>query len=99
MNWSSMGILNATFGWLMRLPLDLIKFGLLSFVVTLVVTAVIIRIADKLFSGFEVKGWTAVFVPAACIAVAGTILNYFLHPRVEEDVRTGMMMIENVMLG
>ena len=86
MNWSSIGIgiLNATFGWLMRLPLNLITFGLLSFVVTLVVTAVIIRIADKLFSGFEVKGWTVAFVPAACIAVAETILNYFLHPRVEE---------------
>ena len=93
------GILNATFGWLMRLPLNLITFGLLSFVVTLVVTAVIIRIADKLFSGFEVKGWTAAFLPAACIAVVGTILNYFLHPRVEEDVRTGMMMVGNMMLG
>ena len=62
-------------------------------------TAVIIRIADKLFSGFEVKGWTAAFVPAACIAVAGTILNYILNPRVEEGVRTGVMMVGNVMLG
>ena len=55
------GILNATTGWLMRLPLNLITFGLLSFVVRLVVTAVIITIAHKLFSGFEVKGWTASF--------------------------------------
>lgn len=93
------GILNATIGWLMRLPLNLITLGLLSFVVRLVVTAVIIKIADKLFSGFVVKTWTAAFILAACIALAGTILNYILNPRVEEDVRTGMMMIGNVMLG
>ena len=93
------GILNATIGWLMRLPLNLITLGLLSFVVRLVVTAVIIKIADKLFRGFEVKTWTAAFILAACIALAGTILNYILNPRVEEDVRTGMTMIGNVMLG
>ena len=82
------GILNATIGWLMRLPLNLITLGLLSFVVRLVVTAVIIKIADKLFSGFEVKTWTAAFILAVCIAIAGTFLNFILNPHAEEGVRT-----------
>ena len=93
------GLLGATIGWLMRGMLNVVTLGLLSFIVRLVVSAVIIKIADKLFSGFEVKTWTAAFILAACIALAGTILNYILNPRVEEDVRTGMMMIGNVMLG
>ena len=93
------GLLSATIGWLMRGMLNVVTLGLLSFIVRLVVSAVIIKIADKLFSGFEVKTWTAAFILAACIALAGTILNYILNPRVEEDVRTGMMMLGNVMLG
>ena len=91
------GLLSATIGWLMRGVLNVVTLGLLSFIVRLVVSAVIIKIADKFFSGFEVKTWTAAFVLAACIALAGTILNYILHPRVDEDVRTGMMLLGNGM--
>lgn len=78
------GLLNATIGFLLRLPLNIITLGLLSFVVRLIVSAVMIKLADKLFSGFEVKGWGAAFLLALCIAIAGVILNYFLHPKVEE---------------
>ncbi len=74
------GILNATIGFLLRLPLNLVTLGLLSFVVRLIVTAVMIKLADKLFKGFEVKGWGAAFVLAICIAIAGTILTSILHP-------------------
>ena len=91
------GILNATIGWLLRLPLNIITLGLLSFVVRLVVTAVIIKIADKLFSGFEVKGWAAAFILAAAIAIAGTLLNCILYPKVD-DVRTAIEYIEHLTL-
>ena len=74
------GILNATIGFLLRLPLNVITLGLLSFVVRLIVSAVMIKIADKLFRGFEVKGWKAAFLLALGIAIAGTILNKILHP-------------------
>ena len=69
------GILNATIGFLLRLPLNIVTLGLLSFVVRLVVTAVIIKLADKLFSGFVVKGWVPAFILAICIAIAGTLLH------------------------
>lgn len=69
------GLLNATIGFLLRLPLNVVTLGLLSFVVRLVVTAIMIKLADKLFSGFEVKGWGAAFLLAICIAIAGTLLT------------------------
>ena len=39
-----------------------------------------IKLADKFFKGFEVKGWGAAFLLAACMAIAGTILTNILHP-------------------
>ena len=69
------GILNATIGFLIRLPLNIVTLGLLSFVVRLVVSAIMIKLADKLFSGFEVKGWTPAFVLAICMAIAGTLFH------------------------
>ena len=73
------GLLNATIGWLLRLPLNIITLGLLSFVVRLVVSAIVIKLADKLFSGFEVKGWGAAFLLAICIALAGTLLTNVMN--------------------
>ena len=46
------GLLNATIGFLLRLPLNILTLGLLTFLVRLVVTAIVIRITDKFFSGF-----------------------------------------------
>lgn len=69
------GILNATIGFLIRLPLNIITLGLLSFIVRLIVSAIMIKLADKLFSGFEVKGWTPAFILAICIAIAGTLFH------------------------
>lgn len=90
------GILNATIGWLLRLPLNIVTFWLLSFVVRLVVSAVMIKLADKLFTGFEVKGWGAAFLLAICIALAGTLLHNILDPKpVVDNGRAFIMMINS----
>ena len=73
-------ILNATIGFLLRLLFIVITPGLLSFVVRLIVSAVIIKIADKLFRGFEMEGWKAAFLLALEIAIAGTLFYKILHP-------------------
>src|SRR5215217_5287875 len=65
------GILNATLGWFLRVPLNIVTFGLLSFFVHLVVTALMIKLADKLFSDFYIKG----FIPALIIAAVMAISN------------------------
>ena len=84
------GILNATIGFLLRLPMNILTLGLLSFIVRLIVSAIMIKLADKFFSGFEVKGWTAAFILAICIAIAGTLLHNTLDPA---PVNTGRAFI------
>ncbi len=74
------GILNATVGWLLRLPLNVVTLGLVSFLVRLLVTAVIIKLVDKLFKGFEVRGFWPALVLAVVMALAGSLLDsVFLH--------------------
>ncbi|MES2701263.1 MAG: phage holin family protein [Bacteroidota bacterium] len=68
------GLLNVTIGFLLRLPLNLVTLGLLQFLVRLVVTAIVIKIADKLFSGFEVRGFGPAFIIACVMALVGTLL-------------------------
>lgn len=72
------GILNATIGAILRFPLNLITLFLLSFFVRLIVLAIVIKIADAIFSGFEVKSFTTAIILACIMAVAGSLLSYLL---------------------
>ena len=72
------GILNATIGALLRFPLNLLTFFLLSFFVRLIVLAIVIKVADALFSGFEVRSFSAAVILACIMAVAGSLLTYLL---------------------
>lgn len=69
------GLLNATIGALIRFPLNLVTLWLLSFLVRLFVTAIMIKITDKLFSGFEVRDFTTAIIIAVVMAVVGTLLS------------------------
>ena len=72
----AIGILNATVGFLLRIPLNIVTLGLLNFVVRLVVTAVVIKLADKLFTGFEVKGFGSALIIALVMALVGSLLYF-----------------------
>jgi putative membrane protein len=69
------GLLNATIGFLLRLPLNVVTLGLLSFFVRLFVSAIIIKLVDKLFKGFEIRGFWPALVLALVIALAGSFLD------------------------
>ena len=69
------GLLNATIGVALRLPLNILTLGLVSFLVRLFVSAIMIKLADLLFPGFKVNGWVPAFVIAICMAIAGTLLS------------------------
>jgi len=71
------GILNATIGFFLRLPLNILTLGLLSFFVRLIVMAVVIKITDKFFSGFEVRSFTSAIWLACIMAIAGSLFTYF----------------------
>jgi putative membrane protein len=73
------GILNATLGALIRFPLNLVTLWLLSFLVRLLVTAIIIRIVSGLFRGFEVKSFSTALIVAVAMAVAGTLFSHLFE--------------------
>ncbi|MEO6404737.1 MAG: phage holin family protein [Ferruginibacter sp.] len=68
-------LLNVTIGFLLRFPLNLVTLFFLGFIVRLIVTTLMIKLADKLFSGFEVKGWLPAFIIAVCMALAGSLIS------------------------
>ena len=69
------GLLNATIGFLLRLPLNLVTLFLLTFIVRLVVTAIMIKIADYFIRGFSIKGFTPALILAIAMAVAGALFS------------------------
>ena len=68
------GLLNATIGFIISFPINVITFGILSFFVHLVVTALMIKLADYLLSDFKVVG----FKPALIIAVVMAFVDFLL---------------------
>lgn len=72
------GLLNATIGAIIRFPLNLVTLFLLSFFVRLIVLAIVIKITDKFFSGFEVSSFTSAIILACIMAIAGSLVTYFL---------------------
>jgi putative membrane protein len=55
--------------------MNILTLGLLSFVVRLIVTAIVIKLVDKLVRGFEVKGFMPALVMAIAMALAGTLID------------------------
>jgi putative membrane protein len=69
------GVLNYTVGFIFRLPLNIITLGLMTFIIHTVITAVIIKLTDKLMAGFNVQGFT----PALIIALVIAIFNRLIY--------------------
>jgi putative membrane protein len=71
------GILNATIGWILRGVFNLVSFFLLEAIVSLIVTALIIKLVDKLVGNFKVDGFLPAliiaFVTALALALVGWI--------------------------
>ena len=70
-----LGLLNATIGFLLRLPLNLVTLFLLTFIVRLVITAFLIKVVDKFFSGFKVDTFGAAIILALAMALAGGLFD------------------------
>ena len=70
------GLLNATIGLLLRFSLNLVTLWLLSFFVRLFVSAIVIWLTDKLFSGFELRSFGTAVLVACVLAIVGTLLAF-----------------------
>ncbi|GAB2781312.1 phage holin family protein [Rhabdobacter roseus] len=80
-----LGVLNFLIGWLIRFPLNLVTFFLLSGVVRLVATALILKLIDKVMSGLLIRGFWPALVIAAAIALAGYLIDSKQAPSQEVE--------------
>ena len=71
-------LLNATIGAIIRFPLNLVTLFLLSFLVRLLVTAIMIKIADAFFSGFRVDSFRSALLMAVVLALAGVLFRMLI---------------------
>jgi putative membrane protein len=85
------GILNATVGFLLRLPFNLVTLFLLEFLVRLIVTAIIIKLVDKLVGNFEVKGFVPALIIAVALAIAGTLVDRAFADEVQDDYESTLI--------
>jgi len=82
------GLLNATVGFLLRLPMNIVTLFILTFIVRLLVTAIVIKIADAFFSGFEVKSFKAALILACSMAIAGAVFERLTEKKVDKNLDT-----------
>ncbi len=70
-----LGLLNFFLGWVIRFPLNLVTFFLLTGIVRIVVTAVLLKLIDKFLDSFTIVGFWPALVIAVAVAVAGTLID------------------------
>ncbi|GAB3315327.1 hypothetical protein GCM10027299_04400 [Larkinella ripae] len=75
--------LNFLVGWLIRFPLNLVTFFLLTGIVRIVVTAILLKLIDKMMGSFTIVGFWPALVIAIAVAVAGAIVDGALAPSPE----------------
>ncbi|SOD93593.1 phage holin family protein [Spirosoma fluviale] len=70
-----LGLLNFFLGWIIRFPLNLVTFFLLTGIVRIIVTAVILKLIDSFMDSFTIAGFWPALVIALAVAVAGTLID------------------------
>lgn len=70
-----LGLLNFFVGWLIRFPLNLVTFFLLTGLVRIIVTALLLKLIDKFMDSFTIVGFWPALVIAVAVAVAGTLID------------------------
>ncbi|WP_080060069.1 phage holin family protein [Spirosoma aerolatum] len=70
-----LGLLNFFIGWIIRFPLNLVTFFLLTGIVRIVVTALLLKLIDNFMDSFTIVGFWPALVIALAVAVAGTLID------------------------
>lgn len=70
-----LGLLNFFIGWIIRFPLNLVTFFLLSGIVRIIVTAILLKLIDKFMDSFTIVGFWPALLIAIAVAVAGTLID------------------------
>lgn len=72
-------LMNATIGWLIRAPMNLLTLGLLTSIVRIVVTAIMVKVAAKLSKSFDVDGWLPAFIIAIGLALTSALVESMIN--------------------
>lgn len=70
-----LGLLNFFVGWVIRFPLNLVTFFLLTGIVRIIVTAILLKLIDSFLDSFTIVGFWPALVIAIAVAVAGTLID------------------------
>ena len=70
-----LGLLNFFVGWIIRFPLNLVTFFLLTGIIRIVVTALLLKLIDNVLDSFTIVGFWPALVIALAVAVAGTLID------------------------
>lgn len=70
-----LGLLNFFVGWLIRFPLNLVTFFLLTGLVRVVVTALLLKLIDRFMDTFTIAGFWPALLIALSVAVAGMLID------------------------
>lgn len=75
------GLLNFLVGWLLSLILNIATLGIfyftgLTFIISIVVNAIIIEIVDQMSSGFNTEGFSPSLALAVIIALVNAIVEW-----------------------
>ncbi len=70
-----LAVLNFFVGWIIRFPLNLVTFFLLTGLVRLVVTAIMLKLIDSFMDSFTIVGFWPALVIALAVAVAGMLID------------------------
>jgi putative membrane protein len=90
-----LGLLNFFVGWVIRFPLNLFTFFLLTGIVRIVVTALLLKLIDKFMDSFTIAGFWPALLIALAVAVAGTLIDR--SAPTEEMVESGYVAVSRLL--
>ncbi|WP_018619649.1 phage holin family protein [Spirosoma luteum] len=70
-----LGLLNFLVGWVIRFPLNLVTFFLLTGIVRIIVTALLLKLIDRFMDSFTIVGFWPALVIAVSVAIAGMLID------------------------
>lgn len=70
-----LAVLNFFLGWLLYYPLHTITFFMMPFIVRLVVTALLLKLVDKVMGSFTIAGFWPALVIALAVALVGMLID------------------------
>ncbi|GAB3571635.1 hypothetical protein GCM10027578_30250 [Spirosoma luteolum] len=88
-----LAVLNFFVGWIIRFPLNLITFFLLTGLIRIVVTAILLKLIDKFMDSFTIDGFWPALLIAFSVAIAGMLIDRSAPS--QEMVQSGYVVLAN----